>query len=439
MKAHKPSFIGEPQAEPTVLMPAPGGQATVIMKRPAGPANASANASANATLELQRLVAGINPLVGAAATLLALVAQLRRTASHTHPAALRQQLLERMADFEAQAAAGGTPRPKITAARYLLCAFIDETIEQTPWGAGGPWAERNLLQTFHEERWGGDKAFQLLERLGQEPQANADLLELFYVCLRLGFEGRYRGTSKGREQLDALAARVLEVIRPPTVAASARGLALNWRGVAGMARRDRRLPSPWVLLALAAALPLGIFLAFNARLDELARPVFRQIVALPAALRIERNEASILPRIAPLLQAEAASGALQVRDEAQRSVVTLGADSLFLPGSAQLEAHAAASLARVGQALKDSPGQIAVIGHTDDAPVRSPQFPSQWHLSNERARAVLAALAHAGIAPTRLRAEGRADAEPLLPNTDAAARARNRRIEIELRPPRPNG
>jgi type VI secretion system protein ImpK len=87
--------------------------------------------------------------------------------------------------------------------------------------------------------------------------------------------------------------------------------------------------------------------------------------------------------------------------------------------------------------LKGSPGQIAVIGHTDDTPVRSPQFPSQWHLSNERARAVMAVLLQAGIAPARLRAEGRADAEPLQPNTDAAARARNRRIEIELRPPRP--
>lgn len=432
MKADEPDRLHA--AEPTLLMPAPGGQATVIMKRPA----AGRATTPSIAVELQRMVAGINPLIGAAGSLLALVAQLRRTAAHPDPSTLREQLLAWIVEFENQAAAGGVPRPKITAARYLLCAFVDEVIAQTPWANSGTWVERNLLQEFHEERWGGEKAFQLLERLGQEPAANADLLELFYVCIRLGFEGRYRGAPDGRRQLDAIAERILEVIRPSAAAGTARRLSLRWLGVAAPGPRDLTVLPLWVLLLLAAVLPLGIFLAFNARLDDLTRPVLHQILALPAALRVEHSEAAAQPRLAPVLRTEAARGALGVRDEALRSVVTLATDTLFVPGSASIEARQTELLAGVARALRDTPGQVAVIGHTDDSPVSSPQFPTQWHLSNERAKAVMAALVQAGLGADRVRAEGRADAEPLLPNDNATARARNRRIEVELHVPRPN-
>jgi type VI secretion system protein ImpK len=190
--------------------------------------------------------------------------------------------------------------------------------------------------------------------------------------------------------------------------------------------------------ALTAVLLLALFLVVANRLDALAQPVFRRLHALPAALRLERSEAAAKPRLAPLLQADIGRGALQVRDEALRSIVTLPADGLFVAGSARFEPQQLALLARVAEALKGTPGQIAVIGHTDNAPVASLQFPSNWHLSHERARAVLAVLAQHGTAAERLRAEGRADIEPLVPNNNAAGRTKNRRIEVELRLPRPD-
>jgi type VI secretion system protein ImpK len=67
------------------------------------------------------------------------------------------------------------------------------------------------------------------------------------------------------------------------------------------------------------------------------------------------------------------------------------------------------------------------------------QFPSAWHLSRARAQAVLDELVRQGLPAERLHAEGRADAEPLAPGHSAAERARNRRVEIELRLPRPEG
>jgi type VI secretion system protein ImpK len=82
---------------------------------------------------------------------------------------------------------------------------------------------------------------------------------------------------------------------------------------------------------------------------------------------------------------------------------------------------------------------VAVVGHGDNAHAASLRYPSGWHLTHERARAVVSRLARQGVPAERLQAEGRADAQPLAPNTTAEGRARNRRVEIELRLPRPEG
>ncbi len=434
MMAEDDRTVIAPSADHTILMPSPGGQATVLLKRPA----AARSAKPAAAVELQRLVAGINPLLGAANVLLALVAQLRATTSHADPAGLRRHLLERVNEFESLAGAAGVPAHQVSAARYLLCSFIDEVIDATPWGAGGAWGQRNLLQEYHDERSGGDKAFKLLERLGEDVVANRHLLELFYVCLALGFEGRYRGVANGRDQLAAIAERVLESVRPAKERQPVRTLALHWQGVATRGNRDLSVLPLWVVFAVGAALVLGTVLLSSARLDSLARPLFRQIHELPAALRVERPVVAAKPRLVPLLQADVASGAVEVRDEALRSVVTLPADALFVPGSARIEARQLDLLGRVARALKGLQGQIVVVGHTDSEPTGSLQFPSNWHLSRERAQAALASLVQQGLPPDRARAEGRADVEPRASDTTPADRAKNRRIEIELQLPRPD-
>jgi type VI secretion system protein ImpK len=81
---------------------------------------------------------------------------------------------------------------------------------------------------------------------------------------------------------------------------------------------------------------------------------------------------------------------------------------------------------------------VVVSGHSDNVAVSSLQFPSSWHLTRERAQAVATALVQRGTRNERVRAEGLADAEPRVPNTTPAERARNRRVEIVLQLPRPD-
>jgi type VI secretion system protein ImpK len=264
------------------------------------------------------------------------------------------------------------------------------------------------------------------------------LLELFYVCLVLGFEGRYRGARNGREQLDAIADRVLESVHPTKDRAPARTLALRWEGVATRGNRDMKSLPLWVVFAIGAAIVLGTLLLLNAQLDRLAQPVFRQIHDLPTALRVERPVVASKPRIAPLLQADIASGVLEVSDEAQRSVITIPADALFVPGSARIDASRMALIGRVATALKGLQGRVVVVGHTDSEPTSSLQFPSNWKLSSERAQAALNAMVQQGLPADRARAEGRADVEPRVKGDAPADRAKNRRIEVELQLARPD-
>ncbi|MFO1217347.1 MAG: type VI secretion system protein TssL, long form [Burkholderiaceae bacterium] len=431
--------------ERTLLVPRPGGRAASppgATPQPAPPpapqGTPPASPRPGSADTLQRLVAGLNPLIAAASELLALVPRLRATATHADRPGLRRQLLDRVVAFEERARASGVSKPQLTAARYLLCSFIDEVIAGTPWGAHPQVGVKGLLQEFHEEASGADKSFALLDRLSEDPKTNSELLELFYVCLALGFEGRYAGRADGRAELQSRMEHLLELTRPAAVsAAGPLPLAQHWAGHTAERAPALTVVPVWMALVVGAAVTVAVLLFFSTRLARQADGVMQQLHQVRSELRVERAARSGVPRLAPALQQLAQRGVLQVRDEAQRSLVTLGADGLFAAGTAELQPAAHDALAAVARALAAQRGRVEVIGHSDDRPLQSLRYPSNWHLSRERAQAVAQALVHSGLDAARVRAEGRADTEPLAPNTDDAARARNRRVEIELLLPRP--
>jgi type VI secretion system protein ImpK len=140
---------------------------------------------------------------------------------------------------------------------------------------------------------------------------------------------------------------------------------------------------------------------------------------------------AVPPRLAALLKSDIEAGAVEVRDLSDRSIVTLRGDGVFDAGSADVSGPARPLFERIGAALNKVPGPVVIAGHTDNQPIRSLRFPSNWHLSKDRAASVKALLA-AAVKPERLSAEGRADTEPVADNGSADGRARNRRVEITL-------
>ncbi|OUL99130.1 DotU family type VI secretion system protein [Variovorax sp. JS1663] len=419
------------ESERTVIKPKPRTPAGMAAPPPPPPLMGGAEPLPAELGELHLL----NPLVSAAGPLLVLIGKLRNLAQPTNMATLRASTAEAVHRFDADARRAGVGDESVLAARYVLCTALDEAVANTPWGVQGGWNKQSLLVQFHNETWGGEKVFQLLAKLAQDVPRHRPLLELIYSVLALGFEGRYRVVENGRAQLDSVRQRLAELIakdRPPVEAE----LSPHWRGQgAGTVRLRESLPL-WVFAAgfalLLALAWFGLRLAMNQRSDTTYAAVSSlrvpNVQIAPPAVMAKS------PRLAKFLEAEIKQGLVTVTDEADRSTVRLRGDSFFASGSADPMAQSLPVLNRIGQALAEVQGEVLITGHSDNQPIRSMRYPSNWHLSAARADAVKGALSTL-VDPARMRSDGKADAEPVAPNDSPANRARNRRVEVVLLSP----
>lgn len=431
----------DPDSESTIMIPRPGGRRSGA-PQPPGPAAAPMMPRAEAPAgEAQELV-GVNPLVAAASVLLSVVPTIRGTLSHQNPMALREYLLRAMGEFEAAARRANASPEHVLIGRYALCTLIDETVMVMPWGSSSSWSHQSLLVTLHKEGFGGEKFFLLLDKALEDPRRNLDLIELMYACLALGFEGRYRVIDNGRSQLEALRDRVYNVIRRERGEFD-RDLSPHWLGVQKSAKPlVRRIP-PWIILA---ALGLFVFVFYFVYVVLLARtsdPVFASVASIRADPgNMQRANSGpieapppFVPRLRPLLLAEIQQGLLEVFEDAKEAKVILRGDSLYRSGSADPDPKVFPVLDRIGDELNKVPGFVTVTGHTDNVPGGSLRYPSNYELSVGRARGIADRLLMSIKDPSRVKVEGVADSRPLVPNTTAEGRSRNRRVEIFLRKP----
>src|SRR5579872_256704 len=230
-----------------------------------------------APLQLSEVSAGdINPLVQAATALLALAGRLRVTRAHPDVAGLRRQTLEEVRRFEERARASGVATETVLAARYCLCAALDEAVLSTPWGAQSEWATQTLLVQLHREAKGGEKFFEMLEKISTDPGRHIDLMELQYACIALGFSGKFQVLDRGSGRLEEIRHDLYRSIRGFRGAAETE-LSPHWRGV-----EDRRNPVIryvpwWVVGALALVVLTGAFVYYHTRLNALAAPVHSRL------------------------------------------------------------------------------------------------------------------------------------------------------------------
>jgi chemotaxis protein MotB len=133
------------------------------------------------------------------------------------------------------------------------------------------------------------------------------------------------------------------------------------------------------------------------------------------------------------LNQEVQKGQLQVRRYKDMLTVDVAEQLFFDSGRATLKETGKEVLKKVADAIKSYEDKaIRVVGHTDNVPIATKVFPSNWELSAARATTVVRFLQDSGIAPDRMVATGRAEYAPVAPNDNAEGRQKNRRIEITL-------
>jgi chemotaxis protein MotB len=156
-------------------------------------------------------------------------------------------------------------------------------------------------------------------------------------------------------------------------------------------------------------------------------------LAIPGVLM--RMERQVQDAMQSLIDAKLVT----VRRENMWLEIEINADILFPSGAGEFSAAAAPVLDKLAEVLKPFPNPIRVEGHTDDRPIRTAAFPSNWELSAARAASVVHEFTKAGIDPLRLEIVGFGEFHPRQPNDSVEGRNANRRVAIlvleEIAPP----
>jgi len=430
---------------------------------------------------------GINPLVTVASPLLTLIATLQKTERLADPMGLRTRIEQQMRGLSADTQRARATPETLKAASYCLCTAIDEAVLRTPWGAASDWRKYSLLRKLHGDAWGGEKFFEILNARMRDPGPNIDLLELLYICLALGFQGKYAMLDDGEAKRLQVTDNLYEVIRRQ------RGdiehdLSPHWQNEEeARVSLDHPLPV-WVVGAVAAAVLLTTFIGFRFFLSDTASPTLDALASLgtePPAPVIEPPppppqaeavvytdpntglehvvvpapepqkpivppppppEVDVAGELTGFLEPEIKEGLVKVLDSGTQITVRISAPegrSLFASGSDRVSPPFDKVIERIrvgiAQHQKDMPGDIIVVGHTDNIPIRrSLRFQDNYDLSLARATTVarlLAADTEPHITKTIEKA-GKGASEPVgggdpaAGNRTAEQRAQNRRVEI---------
>ena len=149
--------------------------------------------------------------------------------------------------------------------------------------------------------------------------------------------------------------------------------------------------------------------------------------------KMKNVASSIMDALQPLV----AQGKVRLLETSRGVTIEINDSILFPLGQARLQPASGSALLAIAQVLSASDFPVTIEGHTDNAPIATPQFPSNWELSAVRATTVLRIFNEGGVGSERLTAIGYGETRPIETNTTTEGRARNRRVSILIDSNRP--
>jgi type VI secretion system protein ImpK len=227
--------------------------------------------------------ASINPLVAAAAHLLSTVAGITRSDRKAKFHDLNKTLLEDLRGYQARASTLGAESYLLNEASYVLCTFVDEAVLQTDFGKRSGWSKSTLLYGLHEQTSGGERFFEILTSHSVNPVKHVHLLELMYLCLALGFKGKYGVKAHEEAELENIRDGLYRTIRHLRGDAP-RELSPHWHGLQDKRRNLVRIV-PWWLVVLFTLMCLAVmYSGFAWVLSEQRETVLEPYRQLDAAM-----------------------------------------------------------------------------------------------------------------------------------------------------------
>ncbi|MBM5461194.1 DotU family type IV/VI secretion system protein [Pseudomonas sp. P66] len=216
----------------------------------------------------------LNALVAAASDLLSEVVRLKHDANDESLHDLNDRLTASLKLFDLRAQENGAQSSQVMAARYVLCTVVDEAVVTAKGNKESEWSQMSLLSSFHNETFGGEKFFQLLDRLSKNPVKHLPMLELMYLCMSLGFEGKYRVIPRGTLELEDIRDSLYRQIRQLRGDVP-RELSPHWQGLRDKRRGLVRIVPVWGIALFTVACLVVMYSGFAWVLGEQRDSVLR--------------------------------------------------------------------------------------------------------------------------------------------------------------------
>lgn len=377
-----------------------------------------------------------NPIISAAKPVMVSTNAMKNSTTQLSVDKVLHKFSSMIEDFESKAEKEGAPYEMVKAAQYCLCAFVDESAVRSGW-ANEEWSQKSLLVSFFDETWGGERFFEILDKAKLDVDKNLYLIEFIYLCLQFGYKGKYQIANNGDTILEQEKNRLIDLIRskrPETFSL----LFQETRSDKNEDEVKRRWQIPLWVIAVLASLIVAIFyimlrVFLGSTMDDTSAQINTLSLPANAPYNVSGRSATVQTKpLTPALQTEIDRDLVEVNEFADRSVITILGDGLFESGSENIQNQFFPVLATIGQALQGISGQVVVTGYTDDTPIQSITFPSNWQLSQARADAVKEILEGYVEDNSRIRSEGRGSTNPVVANDSADNKAKNRRVEITV-------
>lgn len=440
-RASASQIAGAPPSDQTVIKPRP---------RPGGKRPAPAAAMSDTTVIKPRNQGNLSnaelkfptidntpctSVAEAAAPVLALATQLKQLQGKVDGLRLQTYVQGLIKQFDNRIAKLQSDIQIRQEANYILCALIDETILNTPWGEISGWSQHPILSTFHKETYGGEKFYRILDKSLEAPHDHKDLLEILFVAMSLGFMGKLRIDPQGPIKIEKIRSRLYEVLHR-TREKYNNTLSVN---ISPQTTKRQHLYSflpAWLFIGTLVLAAFGLYSYWLIGLNK-ESDATRVLMAnlIPSPEKKELDPSMVRPEfieLRALLTPEIDREILSVEDYPTHTSIVLHNQELFTSGNINITPSFEPILDKIAKALEAIPGRIIVSGHTDNESIRTPRYPSNWHLSLARASEVVKYLAASADLKSRLLPEGRGANEPIMSNDTAAGRAHNRRVVIDV-------
>lgn len=232
---------------------------------------------------------GLNPIVNAASMLIGVFYKTRQTVSHPNVGGLYQQLIQAIRTFEAALKEKNVTPETVLAARYVVCTALDEIVLSMPWGAESGWGQRTLLSTFHNETHGGEKFFLLLDKMKERPREHLDMIELMYIFLSLGYEGRYRLVSRGRDAVEKIRDDLFQTIRTYR-GDYERSLSGHWQGLGRVKNTLTQYLPLWVVASALAGVLVLAYSGFRVWMYQSSDDLVQQLEGIAASETADKKQ-----------------------------------------------------------------------------------------------------------------------------------------------------